>query len=268
MASGLGSESSKRRAEILRRTKGTVSVSQAAEILGLRADKAAKILARWARQGWLSRVRQGLYVPVPLEARTADVALEDPWIIAERLYAPCYIGGWTAAEYWGLTEQIFRTVLVLTTLTPRERRPKIKGVEFLVRSIPQRALFGTRPVWRGRVKVNVADPTRTVLDMLNDPALGGGVRPTADVFRNYMESDKKNATLLIEYAERLGNGAVFKRLGFLAERFAAGETALIEACRKRMSKGNAKLDPSVPSARLASAWRLWVPSSWAKGTAG
>lgn len=268
MTSGLGSESSKRRAEILRRTSGTVSVSQAAEILGLPADKAAKILARWARQGWLSRVRQGLYVPVPLEARTADVALEDPWIIAERLYAPCYIGGWTSAEYWGLTEQIFRTVLVLTTLTPRERRPKIKGVEFLVRSIPQRALFGTRPVWRGRVKVNVADPTRTVLDMLNDPALGGGVRPTADVFRNYMASNKKNATLLIEYAERLGNGAVFKRLGFLAERFAAGETALIEACRKRMSQGNAKLDPSVPPARLASAWRLWVPSSWAKGTAG
>jgi predicted transcriptional regulator of viral defense system len=268
MASGLGSKSSKRRAEILRRTRGTVSVSQAAEIFGLRADKAAKILARWARQGWLSRVRQGLYVPVPLEARTADVALEDPWIIAERLYAPCYIGGWTAAEYWGLTEQIFRTILVLTTLTPRGRRLKIKGVEFLVRSIPQRALFGIRPVWRGRVKVNVADPTRTVLDMLDDPTLGGGVRPTADVFRNYMASDKKDATLLIEYAGRLGNGAVFKRLGFLAERFAPGETALIETCRKRLSKGNAKLDPSLPSDRLVSAWRLWVPSSWPKGAAG
>lgn len=267
MASGLGSESSKRRAEILRRTKGTVSVSQAAEILGLRADKAAKVLARWARQGWLSRVRQGLYVPVPLEARTADVALEDPWIIAERLYAPCYIGGWTAAEYWGLTEQIFRTIVVLTTRTPRDRRPKIRGIEFLVRSIPERALFGTRPVWRGRVKVNVADPTRTVLDMLDDPALGGGARPTADVFRSYMASDQKDARLLIEYADRLGNGAVFKRLGFLVARFAPGETTLIDACRTRLSKGNAKLDPSLASDRLVSAWRLWVPASWAKGSA-
>ena len=267
MTSGLGSESSKRRAEILRRTRGTVSVSQAAEIFGLPADKAAKILARWARQGWLSRVRQGLYVPVPLEARTADVALEDPWIIAERLYAPCYLGGWTAAEYWGLTEQIFRTVLVLTTRTPRDRRPKIRGIEFLVRSIPERALFGARPVWRGRIKVKVADPSRTVLDMLDDPALGGGARPTADVFRNYMASDEKNTTLLIEYADRLGNGAVFKRLGFLAERFAADETALIDACRQRLSKGNAKLDPAVPSERLVSAWRLWVPASWVKRNA-
>ena len=42
----------------------------------------------------MSRVRRGLYVSVPLESRTADVPLEDPWLIAERLFAPCYIGGW------------------------------------------------------------------------------------------------------------------------------------------------------------------------------
>jgi len=94
---GIGTESRKRLAEILRRTRGTVAISQAAEILGIPADRAAKMLARWAQQGWMSRVRQGLYVPVPLEARTADVVLEDPWVIAEQLYSPCYIGGWTAA---------------------------------------------------------------------------------------------------------------------------------------------------------------------------
>src|SRR5713226_821987 len=263
--SGLGKESRKRLAEIKRRTQGTVSVSQAAEILRLSPEKAAKMLARWAEQGWLSRARQGLYVPVPLESRTADVALDDPWLIAERLYSPCYIGGWTAAEYWDLTEQIFRTIVVLTTRKPRNRRPKIKGAEFLLRTIPAKALFGTKPVWRGQVKVNVADPTRTIVDMLDDPALGGGSRPTVDVFRNYMSSDKENTKLLVEYADRLGNGAVFKRLGFIAERFTPGEKALIEACRARVTKGNAKLDVSLPADKLVSRWRLWVPANWAKG---
>ena len=263
-SAGIGKESRKRLAEILRRTRGTVAVSQAAEILGVPADRAAKMLARWAQQGWMSRVRQGLYVPVPLEARTADVALEDPWIIAEQLYSPCYIGGWTAAEYWGLTEQIFRTVLVMTTRKPRDRRPKFKGTDFLLRTISASALFGTKPVWRGQVKVNVADPTRTLLDMLDDPALGGGIRPTVDVFRAYLGSDKKDTKLLIQYADRLGNGAVFKRLGFIAERYAPNEQELIEACRARLTKGNAKLDPSLPSDKLVSSWRLWVPSNWAK----
>lgn len=264
---GLGKESRKRLAEIIRGTQGTVSVPQAAKILKLPSSKAAKMLARWAKQGWLSRVRQGLYVPVPLEARTTDVALEDPWLIAERLYSPCYIGGWTAAEYWGLTEQIFRTIIVLTTLKPRNRRPRIRGVEFLLRTIPTKTLFGTKPVWRGQVKVNVANPTRTILDMLADPALGGGSRPTVDVFRNYIGSDKKNTKLLIEYADRLGNGAVFKRLGFITERFAPNEQALIQGCRARLTKGNARLDPSLPADKLVSAWRLWIPENWVKGIA-
>jgi predicted transcriptional regulator of viral defense system len=261
---GLGKESRKRLAAIIRRTRGTISVADAAEILGLPAEKAAKMLARWARQGWLSRARQGLYVPVPMEASTADVTLDDPWLLAERLYSPCYIGGWSAAEHWGLTEQIFRTVVVLTTLKPRNRKPKIKGVEFLLRTISAKALFGTKPVWRGQAKINVSDQTRTVLDMLDDPGLGGGLRPVADVFRNYMGSDAKNTALLIEYADRLGNGAVLKRLGFLAERFAPNEKELIKKCRERLTKGNTRLDPVLSAKRLVSAWRLWVPAGWMK----
>ena len=34
-------------------------------------------------------------------------SLEDPLVIAEKLFSPCYVGGWSAAEYWGITEQIF-----------------------------------------------------------------------------------------------------------------------------------------------------------------
>ena len=262
--SGIGKESRARLAEIMRQTNGTVTVAQAAKILRLPAPVASKLLSRWTNQGWLSRVRQGLYVPVPLEARTPEVALEDPWIIAEQLFSPCYIGGWSAAEYWGLTEQLFRTIVVMTTRKPRDRKPSIRGTDFLVRTIPEKALFGTKPVWRGKVKVNVSDQTRTVLDMLNDPSLGGGIRPTVDVFKSYLGSQEKDTGLLISYADRLGNGAVFKRLGFLAERIAKDDKNLIEACRSRLSAGNAKLDPALPSDRLITTWKLWVPAAWAK----
>ena len=50
--------------------------------------------------------------------------------------------------------------------------------------------------------------------MLGDLKLGGGLRSTVDVFKNYMASENKDIGLLIEYADQLGNGAVFKRLGF------------------------------------------------------
>ncbi len=220
---------------------------------------AAKMLSRWVGQGWLSRVRRGLYVPVPLESRTTDVPLEDPWIVASRLFNPCYIGGWSAAEYWDLTEQIFRTIIVITLQRPRDRKPKIKDIEFWVRSTKSEGFFGFKPVWRGEVKVNVSDPTRTILDLLADPGLGGGGRSVEDMLINYLKSDKKDLNLLLEYAERLGIGAVYKRLGFLLERYAPEEQEVIRKCRERLSAGNAKLDSNLPSNRLITKWRLWVP---------
>ena len=261
---GLGKGSRLRLAEVLRHTKGTISVQQAAEALKLRPNKTAKMLARWAEQGWLSRVRRGLYIPVPLEARSSDISPEDPWIIAEQIYRPCYIGGWSAAEHWHLTEQIFRTVLVMTTRGVRDRNPHIKGIHFRVRTVSQDALFGTKPVWRAQVRVQVADPSRTIIDLMDDPALGGGLRSTIDIFQNYLNSEHKNLDLLIACAERLGNKTVFKRLGFLTERLAPAEENLIEACRTRLSKGNSKLDPDLPSPRLVTSWKLWVPEGWTK----
>jgi hypothetical protein len=40
---------------------------------------------------------------------------------------------------------------------------------------------------RGQVKVSVSDPTRTILDLLSDPALGGGIRSTMDMLINKAE---------------------------------------------------------------------------------
>jgi predicted transcriptional regulator of viral defense system len=250
-------------ARVLRDSRGTISPRQAANSLGVSSTNAAKQLSRWAAQGWVSRVRRGLYVPVPLESRSADVAIEDAWLIAEQVFSPCYIGGWTAAEHWALTEQVFRTVLVMTARKLKDRQPVLKGVRFQVRTVKSKSLFGLKPVWRGQVKVNVSDPSRTLIDMLNDPLLGGGLRGTVDVFRTYLTSkDLKNIDQLLSYADQLDNGAVFKRLGFLLEQIAPTETKAIKFCRARLSAGNAKLDPSLPNKRLATAWRLWIPEGW------
>ncbi len=259
---GIGKADRERMAAIIRGTKGTISVEEAAEILKTTSTDAAKMLSRWTKNGWMARVRRGLYIPVPLESRTADLPLEDPWLVTGRLFAPCYIGGWSAAEYLDLTEQIFSTVMVMTVQKPRDRRPKIKGTSFWLRTISEKSLFGLSPVWRGQVKVPVSNPTRTILDLLSDPALGGGIRSTKDMLINYLNSENKNLTLLIEYAARLGNGAVFKRLGFLLEKLAPDETTTKDQCRARLTAGNAKLDPKLDNTRLVTRWRLWVPEHW------
>jgi predicted transcriptional regulator of viral defense system len=199
-----------------------------------------------------------------LEARSADVPLEDPWRIAATLYAPCYIGGWSAAEHWDLTEQVFRTTVVMTRTAPRDRQPVIKGSPFLLCSVSESRLFGLKAVWRGPVKVMVSDPARTLVDILAEPRLGGGMRSVTDMLANYLSSEGADAPLLLDYAARLGNGAVYKRLGFLLERHAPGERAILDECARRLTQGNARLDPKLPAERLVTRWRLWVPQDWLK----
>lgn len=237
-----------------------IEVSDAVRILGLDRTPAAKALARWTLQGWLRRVRRGAYVPVTLDTMRSEQVLDDPWVLVPGLFAPAYIGGRSAAEHWDLTEQIFNDIVVVTAQAIRQKSERFHGAMFTLKHVQERKIFGTRAVWRRRTKVMVSDLPRTIVDLLDDPVLGGGIQQVADCFAEYLKHKDRNDVLLIEYAERLGNGAVFKRLGFLAEM--RHETPLEEACRARITKGNVKLDPALDCPKLVTRWRAWIPSWW------
>lgn len=246
---------------VLRKGGELVTVDDATEALNVDRVVAAKTLARWNRQGWLKRIRRGLYAQVPLTASPTDQVLEDAWTLVPELFEPAYVGGATAAQHWDLTEQLFRTVFVYTARPVRHTDQTIQGTSFSVRHIGKELFFGTRPLWRGRVKIQISDVHRTVVDILADPGVGGGIRHVADCMAAYVRRDDADIDQLIAYAVRFKNGAIFKRLGFLAEAGGA-PPALAEACLKRLTKGNAKLDPALPSPRLVRRWRLWVPANW------
>ena len=247
--------------QVLQNAGELISVEDVTKALQIDRRRATRLLARWNAQGWISRLRRGVYTPVPLASVGQNQVLDDPWLVVPTLFGRGYIGGWTAAEHWGLTEQIFRSVCVLTTRSVRGKEQNIQGVDFFLKQIPPRAIFGTKALWRGRIKVEISNPAKTIIDMLDDPTIGGGIRHVADCLDRYLGGNKGTAEELISLAEHLGNGAVFKRLGFLAER-RGGQEKLIAECRKRLSAGNAKLDPAVASRRLVKRWRVWVPRSW------
>ncbi len=82
------------------------------------------------------------------------------------------------------------------------------------------------------------------------------------MLKNYLRSEMRDLNLLVKYARNLGNGAVFKRLGFLLERNAPAEKNIIKKCQTDLTQGNVKLDTSLKSDRLITRWKLWVPESW------
>lgn len=261
--SGLGKQSRSQLAVLLRQSTGTLSPAMAAKALSLSRIDAARLLSRWAAQGWLQRVRRGIYVSVPLESERVDSAPDDAWVIAEAAFAPCYISGWSAVEHWGLTEQVFRVVQVSTSRRMRDRQPKMGGIDFRLRTVNKNLLFGLKTIWRGRARVKVSDPSRTIVDLMFAPSLGGGLRSCVDMLENYLASkEHRDIALLMAHAKTLGVGTVFKRLGFLLERYAPEERKAIEQCARSVTKGYTPLDPALAGEKFVAAWRLSMPKSW------
>lgn len=241
------SKETRRFLEILHREfPGPFSVEEAAEVLPGERVWVRRLLAHLATQGWLSRIRRNVYVTVPLGAKVAAQWRADPWVVAAKVFEPCYLGGWTACEHWGLTEQVFRSMWVVTSRPVSPRTQDIQDTVFQVKVTSAERLFGLTTVWRRDGKIRVSNPTRTVVDVLDDPRLGGGIRHISGVVNRYFESEHREDSALLDFAGRLGNGAVFKRLGFLLETLGLPLGDLIESCLLRISSGVVLLDPSGP----------------------
>jgi predicted transcriptional regulator of viral defense system len=249
-------------AQLLRASKsGVVSVPVAARALGVSSGTAAARLMRLVRRGWLVRARRGTYFIPPLESTPgASVTAQDSWIIAAELFAPCYIGGWSAAEHWGLTEQLFRSTLVVTAARVRSGRARTLGHEFRLFSVrPARSPEGVVQVWRGSERVAVSNAERTIVDCLSVPNLCGGIRHLAQIMREYGDSGKRDAQRLAGVARAIASGAAWKRLGYLAELLWPDATELHAEALKHLSAGYTKLDPAVrQKGRLLRRWRLAV----------
>jgi predicted transcriptional regulator of viral defense system len=214
--------------------------------LGISAPAAARKLANWADQGWLRRVRRGLYIPVPVEAEQPQHWSQDPMVLAEAVWAPCYFTGWTAANHWGLTEQVFRTTVLKSTRRVRESKVRLLDSDYLVAHVGEDAMsWGLSSVWHEEIRLRLADQARTVIDILDRPSIGGGIRHAAEILGAYL--DENDPQKLVKYGDLVGNGAVFKRLGYLIEALNLDAPEIVAECRARVSAGVSLLDPDGPS---------------------
>jgi predicted transcriptional regulator of viral defense system len=227
--------------------------------LGLPRPKVRSLLRYWCARGWLSRIRRGIYITVPLNARNPADWREDAWITANTVFSPCYIGGWSAAEHWGLTEQIFSDIVVITSASVREKTPIIKRTKYVVVRIPDKKFFSLVSVWRNNVKIAVSSPSRTIADILNAPQLGGGGKHVAEITSEYFSGEHRNDAELCSCLEKLRNRTAMKRLGYLIETLSIGADETLTFCLDNVSAGYSRLDPTAPPrGKLVRRWMLQI----------
>ena len=240
---------------------GVVTVDRVASALRISPQETSIKLAGLVRRGWLTRLKRGLYYVLPLDAQDATTtAIPDPWVLAEAAFAPCYIAGWSAAEHWHLTEQIFHSTFVVTTQKMRATSTRLLGSEFHFAHVSAKRFgHGLVKVWRGEFQVSVSTPETTIVDALRNPEWVGGIRHLVEIIKTYREDHRDFSLVWIE-AQRAKKGVIFKRLGFILENFwPKEESLLIDRCRMALSRGYAKLDPTIKTkGKIVRRWGLWV----------
>ncbi|MDR1993656.1 MAG: transcriptional regulator [Nitrososphaerota archaeon] len=178
-------------------------------------DNPKNLLDWLVRKKWLLKIKNGTYLITPLDAGekgAANYTLHS-FVIASVLVEPYYIAYGSALNYHGLTDQPPPTVYVATT---KHRNSKtILNTKFRFVTISPNKMFGTEETTVENRKIKISSIEKTLIDCLDHPEHCGGIEEIAKAL--FFTKNEIDQTKLVDFAQKLGNKTVIKRLGYLSE---------------------------------------------------
>jgi len=191
-----------------------ITIGDIADVMDIPRKSATDMAYALKEKGWLERIVHGKYLILPLAAGENAVYTEHEFVIASALVEPMYIGYWSAMNQHGLTEQLPRTVYIVTTDRAQER--EIHGVTYRPVTVTEQKFFGYQPTAVGSNQVNISSIEKTLVDCADHPEFCGGIGELAKAMQNAAET-RCSWERVVEYLRRVGNGAATKRLVYLAD---------------------------------------------------
>lgn len=204
-------------------------VSILAKLLNWKMSKIYQAIHSLKTKGFIKEIKRGMYVlAFEKEPDILPVSCKIIW--------PSYISFWTALSYYHFTEQLPRTIFLVTT--KKSEKIKFNNNKILFVKLSAKRFFGYRKI----DKIVIAEKEKSLTDSLLFPRYAGGVSEVFKCLCNAWNEIDKNT--LIKHALRMNNKSLLKRLGYLIE---AGElkieTKLLRKLNLKIGKGYSKLDP-------------------------
>lgn len=236
---GLGSKEADLIATIGKSGRRVFSISEASELMGITNINVSKLVHRLVQKKKLQRIEKAKYLLIPPEAWKEGEYTEEGIIVASQLVSPYYLSYWTALSFYGWTEQPSRTIFVATTKI--KKAVELQGMIIRFVKLNPNRFFGFEEHWVGNQKVVVADKEKTIIDCLDQPRYCGEI---VEVAKGLWNGRKElDYTKLLEYALRMKNGAVVKRLGYLLDVLDISKPKIRKELLKHKTPNLAVLDP-------------------------
>ncbi len=232
-------------------------LDDARQILGTGPkDHTRQFLERLRKKGWIQGIKKGSYALIPLSSGHEPNPQIHEFVIAMELVSPAAVAYWSALNHHGLTEQLPRTVFVATDHPVRRHQREILGIPYRIVSLRPSCFFGVQKAWAGERLFLITDREKTIVDGLDLPGYVGGVGEIAKALTlRWKQLDEKK---LFNYAARMSNATVVKRLGFLLEALGLGNPDALRQTQP-LSAGFPLLDPTLPGrGKHNRRWRLRI----------
>jgi predicted transcriptional regulator of viral defense system len=255
-AKTVGRQTARLLAGLYDRSLTSFTLADAEEITGLKAALASSLLHKAVRRGLVSRIKPGAFVIVPPEMGSGAEYAGNPYLTVQSLAggAPCFISHGSAMELHRMVTQ--PQLAVFASSSRRIRSRTVHSTEFRFIHVRPEHYFGTVEHWvTKQEKVEVSDLERTVIDGLRQPEYCGGVTEAARGL--WMRRQDIAPAKLVDYALRMGIGAVIRRLGYLLELYAIAPEGELARLRSALTETYVPLAPLLPpEGRHLRRWRL------------
>lgn len=210
-------------------------------ILGTSEASIKNVLYRLRKKGRIHGIERGKYLLIPAKAGYRGKWAEIPFVIASKIVDPYYIGFASALNYWGMTEQIPSTILVVTT--KRKRNLVYGSLKFRFVTFSKKRFFGIVDGEIAGEKFRISSREKTIVDGLIYPKYCGGLD---EIIKGIWESqDEINFTTIIDYSKNMMNDSVERRLLYILDILEL-KKKVSENELSKIPKGFKWLDPSGP----------------------
>lgn len=258
----IGNQASRLILGVYEKGGGLFGLPDAARITGLKGQSLLNLIHRLVKKGVLTRLVSGLYQIVPFELGYATAYMGNPLVVAREVVfrklknkkSAYFISHGSAMDIHQMVTQ--PQLIVYATVTKQIREQKILGTDFHFVTNKPEHFFGLQKHWVDKSEtVLVSDLEKTVLDGLKMPEYCGGITEVAKGF--WMKRHEMSVTKLVDYAEKLNVGAVYRRLGFLLETYDVPCSSELERLQRKMNPSYLLLDPTLPNeGKYQARWRL------------
>lgn len=207
------------------------------------------LITTLTKQGWLVRIKRGLYAISDLSGR-GFLSLS-PYAVANLLAGDSYVSFEFALQYHGMFDQL--TNRVISVSLKMHKTVRLQNLEYVFVKTKTEYHFGWKEVLIDNLNARIATPEKALVDTLNFHRSVYSIDLVMEKLREYKKD--LDLLLLVEYISKMSMTTI-KVFGFLFDRVDIDSSQLLKLVKRSKGAHRMASDAECFDAK----WRLYYNS--------